>query len=75
MNKHTVHERPWLDSAKHIEIECVEIDGHDRWIARDEIGIIALCESREALVESLQRIEMGRRESDRFKRAKYWTEV
>ena len=49
MTDRDMHNRQWIDNASTIDISCVEIDGHDKWIARNSSGLIAMADSRAAL--------------------------
>ena len=50
------HNRPWIDTASPIDISCVEVDGHDKWIAQNSSGLIAMADSRASLRSLLRGI-------------------
>jgi len=56
MTDRAMQHRPWIDTASPIDISCIEVDGRDKWIARNSSGLIAMADSRASLRSLLRGI-------------------
>ena len=56
MTGHEMHDRRWIDPSSSIDISCVEVDGHDKWVARNAAGLIAMADTRASLRSVLRRM-------------------
>ena len=58
MTGQEMHDRRWIDPSSSIDISCVEIDGRDKWVAKNSTGLIAMADTRESLRSVLRRMVM-----------------